>query len=194
MPKKEIKFEIDLSDEDTKRLCDLLICSEQDLPAKLSGHGKAALIEYTECYLGNRAFSRGSDILEHRLALLISYAFDQSIPNDATVSGMLQTTLSASRTLLRNTLSKYRYILRAATTASAKAALENATWKKDRTLFSLEIKATNLVDLFNQKLLADKGPQKQVAKSQDNVGTYEISEASYTLLCNAFGATEVAKK
>jgi hypothetical protein len=105
-----------------------------DLPAKASDHAKAALTEYLESYLGRRAFSRGGDILEHRLSLLVKHAFGGKIPTAAQVSDLFQTTLSSSRTLIRNTFSKYRFTLGTVADAAAREVLEKVVWADARCL------------------------------------------------------------
>jgi len=190
-----VTFDIDISDPDQKALIATLGGTEKLLSANLARHAKAALQEYIECYVGRRAFSRGSDILEHRLALLIRYAFENEIPNDARVSRLFQTTLAASRTLIRNALSKYRYQLDSAADASAKSLLEKVTWAGtgSKTYYANGV-APNLMEVLNQRLLAEDPTLKPITRLPDSVGTYAINQYSYDKLCEVFGATKVARQ
>jgi len=189
----KITFNIDLSPEDRAAFAAALGCRDAEIEQRLPGHARAALMEYVEAYLGRRAFSRGSDILEHRLSLLIAYAYDNRILGEAEVSRLFQTTLPGSRGLLRSTLSKYRYQLQNAASGSAKTALESAVWVKADNEYTVEIKAGNLVDILNQRLAADYGGQKPIGPAKDSIATYLIAPGSYTKLCAAFGAKPVAK-
>ncbi|MDB5575343.1 MAG: hypothetical protein JWR80_519 [Bradyrhizobium sp.] len=189
----QITFDIDITQADRDALIAAIGCDAAALDAALNGHAKAALTEYLETYLGRRVFSRGSDFLEHRLALLIEHALDRKIPNDAGISRLFQTTLSASRTLIRNALSKYRYQLQAAMNGSAATLLEAVSWRADGGFYQAEVKAMNLVELLNQRLTADDPTLKPLSRLPDSVATFAIAPDSYDLLCGAFGAAAVAR-
>jgi len=182
----QITFEIDI-DDDRNGLLAAMECSEADLEAMITKHAKAAIHEYLECYVGRRAFSRGNDILEHRLALLIEHAFDRTIPTAARVSNLFQTTLSTSRSLIRNTFSKYRFQLVAVEEKAAKSALENVNWNGTESCFA-EITTPNLVEVLNRRLLASDPSLKEVARVPGVVGTYSIGQDSYAALCAIFAA------
>lgn len=74
--------------------------------------GRAALEEYVRMILGERVFTRGSDISEYRLFLLLKHAFANSIPPEVVVCRLFQLTPAGARTLVRNVLAKYQYELR----------------------------------------------------------------------------------
>ena len=190
MPTRRVTFDIDLSDDDDRALTTLL-GANPNFPAVLSLHAKAALAEYIEAYMGRRAFSKGGDILELRLALLIEHAFGGQIPNEARIGGLLQTSPSGSRSLLRSALAKYRRQLDAATTQSAKAVLQTVAWSGE--VCHSTTASANLVELLNQRLLAEDSTLKPVSRVSGSGGTYEFAEHSYDKLCDAFGAVKVAK-
>jgi hypothetical protein len=190
-----VTFDFDISESDQKALIAALGVSEKLLSANLARHAKAALHEYIECYLGRRAYSRGGDILEHRLSLLVHHAFENSIPNDAYVSRLFHITLSASRTLIRNALSKYRYQLDAAANASGKALLEKVSWAgAGSNTYHAKVTAPNLIEVLNQRLLAEDPTLKPITRLPDSVGTYAINQYSYDKLCDVFGATKVVRQ
>jgi hypothetical protein len=181
---------------DVQQLASAWGCSVDEAEMRLAGHARAALGEYVEMYLGRRAFSRGSDMLEHRLALLTLHAFDKAIPTEAQVSQLFQTTLPASRSLIRATMSKYRFDLKIAAETSAKAILEKATFEKaasekDRDAFVIEAKTANMVDLLNQRLVAEDASLTPVSRLKDSLARYAIVPSSYAQLCKAFGAKPV---
>lgn len=184
----QITFNIKIDQDDEKALLAVLGGNAAGLNAKLNDHAKAALSEYVECYVGRRAYSRGSDILEHRLSLLVKHAFKGKIPTAAEVADLFQTTLSASRTLIRNTFSKYRFELDGVAVEAAKDVLEHVTWSsKDECL--AKITAPHLVEIFNRRLLTKDAGFKEITRTQGAVGTYAIAGDAYAELCTAFGAT-----
>lgn len=186
----QIQFDIVIDPADEAKLLAMLGGNAAGLPAKVSNHAKAALTEYLECYLGRRAFSRGGDILEYRLSLLVKHAFGGKIPTAAQVSDLFQTTLSWSRTLIRNTFSKYRAELDAVAEAAAKEVLEKVTWDGAEVCHA-QIAAPNLVEVLNRRLLTANPGYKQIVRTQGAVGTYAISHDAYDELCALFGAQSV---
>ncbi|MBZ9740683.1 hypothetical protein [Mesorhizobium sp. CO1-1-4] len=190
----QITFNIELSDSDQAALATALGCPPNELQQELFRHALAALHEHVECYLGRRASTRGNDILEYRLALLIGHAFKNKIPSDATVSRLFQTTLTASRTLIRNALAKYRIQLVDASAASAKAVLETATWPGGNgDDYLANNPAANVVDLLNQRLLVEDPTMKRIGRVPESGGVYAINKYSYDKLCGAFNAAKVAR-
>lgn len=187
----QIAFEIDIPSADEAALAQALGCASADLNDALNRHGKAALREYLECYLGRRAFTRGSDILEHRLALLIVEAFEGEIPTAAQVADLFQTTLSGGRTLVRNSFSKYRYQLDETAGAAARQVLEAVTWQNGSCY--AQITAPNLVELMNRRLLSADPTLREVARVQGVVGTFLIDRDAYAQLCGLFGANPVSQ-
>lgn len=184
-----INFKINLSSEEVDLLRQALGCPAAELEKKINGHAKAALLEYVEAYLGRRASGRGQDILEHRLALLIEHAFDRTIPSEVQVSRLFQTTLASSRSLIRSTLSKYRYQLTGAADASAKAALSRAKWNKSANQYEIVEVTANLADHLNLRLAAVDGSLKKVVAVKDTGSNYGIAADSYEALCKVYKMT-----
>jgi hypothetical protein len=189
----DVDFKIEITPEDVGLLADVLDCSKDEVPRYLAGHAKAALWEYLEAYLGRRAFSRGSDILEHRLALLIKHAYGNRIIGEAEVSRLFQSTLPTSRSLLRSALSKYRFDLAKAAETSVRIVLEGAKWSEDDNQYTVNIGARNLVDFLNQRLEAEYTGQRAISAAKDCIGTYAIAPGSYDGLCKAFNAKAVSR-
>lgn len=144
-------------------------------------------------YLGRRAYSRGSDILEHRLALLTLHAFGGHIPTEEKVARLFQSTVSQGRSLIRSSLSKYRYQLEGATTASARSALEAASWVAEANAYRVEIDSTNLVELMNRRLATIDATQRTISRTRGSIATHDIAPGSYDPLCPSFGARPVPR-
>lgn len=186
-----LTVQLELDPADLQRLADALGCNVDELAVRLADHATAATHEYLELYLGRRVFSRGSDILEHRLALLIEHAFGNLVPDEAAVARLFQSTLTQARSLTRSALSKYRFQLQAAARETAKDALEHAQWVAGLSAYRVNISTINLVDLLNQTLARVAGDQKAVVRHPEGQTVYVIAEGSYLPLCQAFGAHPV---
>lgn len=187
-----ITFQIDIENEDKAVLAHALDCAVNEVEAKLQAHARASLEEYVQLYLGRRVFSRGSDILEHRLALLIEHAYEGKVPPEGEIAALFQITLPQARSLVRSTLSKYRSQLRDATEKTVKSLLETAIWQNNDAEVWIEIPAANVVDLMNQALVRRDRGAAGVKRHKDAIATYVVTKVAYAVLCAEFKATPVA--
>lgn len=104
----ELDDSIVFSDEDRAQLQDVLdLGSDEALDDALRRVALAALDEYREMLLEGGAPSRADEVLEHRLYFLIRHYFGGRIPSEPEVSQTFHETLSKSRTLIRNVLTRY---------------------------------------------------------------------------------------
>jgi len=191
-----IEFELELSEDEQEALKRTIGTNEEEpLETTLRGHARAALQEYLDCYLGKRVSTRGSEILEQRLVLLTLHAFESKIPNETRVSQLFQTTITRSRTMIRNTLARYRSDLGEASQASARAVLEGAIWPGgNASSYQARNPPSNIVELLNQRLLSADPALTRITRLANSSGIYEINKYSYDELCDAFGATKVERK
>ena len=105
----DLKIEtiINLPDSDVNELAKIIGCSEAELEENLKVYSSAALQELISMFLGQKVFSRGSNLLEYKLYLLIKNAFSGRIPNEQRVCRLFQKTSTGSRSLIRAVMSKY---------------------------------------------------------------------------------------
>src|SRR5207253_2749865 len=66
-------------------------------PDTLKAYAEAAVLEHIRMFIGQKVFTRGSDIREYRLFLLIDTAFNGFIPDEQTVCALFQCTVTQSR-------------------------------------------------------------------------------------------------
>lgn len=188
----DIQVSISLTPSERRELAQILGCTQQELPAKLAPSLNAAGKEYVTMFLGQKVFSRGSDILEHRLFLLIQDAFDNQIPDEQDVSRLFQTTTNESRSLIRSVMSKYQYQLGDAIGRSLIRVLEAAEHPEPDGHFVLTINSVNLIDELNRVLADIDGSLSPVSKKRGSVSTYEVEPSSYSRLCDRLHAEAVA--
>ena len=137
-------------------------------------------------FLGQKVFTRGSDLLEYRLLLLTEHAFEGRIPDVQEVCNLFQMTSSGGRSLIRAVMSKYQYQLRDAIQATMSCLLDSAEVDADRTCVSLAVHNTNLVDDLNGALTDIDTSLPPVQKKRGSVSTYELQPSSYHRLCERF--------
>ena len=188
----DIQVTVALSPSERKDLAQILGCTQQDLPTRLGEFLSGAGKEYVTMFLGQKVFSRGSDILEYRLFLLVQSAFGNQIPDEQDVSRLFQTTTNESRSLIRSVMSKYQYQLREAIDSSLVRVLETAEHPEDDGPYVVTINSINLVDELNRVLADIDGNLPPVSKKRGSVSTFEVEPSSYARLCERLQAEAVA--
>ena len=183
----ELKATLTLSKDDQKELERILGCAEDKLAETLTPYASAAVEELVTMFLGQKVFSRGSDIREYRLYLLIKHAFSSRIPNEQDVCKLFQTTSPGSRSLIRAVMSKYQYLLKDAIDSTLKDCLNAVELADDNESVTVAIHNLNLVDELNRELGEIDSSLPPVQKKRGSVSTYEIKPSSYNKLCDRFG-------
>lgn len=186
----DVTSTLKLPADDQKELARILDCDPKDLPKILAPYASAALTEVVTMFLGQKVFSRGSDMLEYRLLLLIQHAFKSQIPDEQRVCRLFQTTASGSRSLIRSVMSKYQYQLKSAIEKSIKLTVESARKAQGETEYSVVINSLNLVEELNRLLAEIDGNLPQINKKHASVSTYEIAASSYSRLCERLSVAQ----
>jgi hypothetical protein len=166
------------------RLRQILGCTDAELETRLAPYATAALEEYVRMFIGERVFTRGSDIREYRLFLLMANVW-QRVPEDHEVSALFQTTAGQSRALIRAVLSKFRYDLAATLEGSLKATLAGARRLSDGEL-QLLVRSANLVDALNERIEEIDASLPRLTPGE-GVASYRIKQSAYEQLCRVLG-------
>ncbi|HEX8636372.1 MAG TPA: hypothetical protein VF703_19785 [Pyrinomonadaceae bacterium] len=185
----KITVTLQLEDEEQRQLAGILGCSSTNLAACLGLYGAAALEEYVRMFLGQKVFTRGSDVREYRLFLLIKEALEQQIPAEQTVSNLFQTTVTQSRGLIRSVISKYQYDLHEAIWKTLKNTIENATKDENNEHYLLNINSENIVSELNRLLASIDGKSFPIARKQGAISVWELKEDSYNKLRTRLSST-----
>jgi hypothetical protein len=167
------------------RLRQILGCTDAELDSKLEPYASAAVEEYVQMFIGARVFTRGTDIREYRLLLLMQHVWKR-VPEDHEVSALFQTTASQSRALIRAVLSKFRYDLAAALEDSLRQVVESAVRIDDAEL-QIVVRSASLVDALNERI-ESIDPRLPRLVSGEGVATYRIRQSAYEALTDALGA------
>lgn len=173
-----ISFDLTLPAEERSKLASVLGCQERDLDATFCNYAKAAADEYAQMFLGKNAFRRTSDFQDFRILLLITHVLNGSIPDEALVSRLFQTSSSESSARIRSVTSKYQRSLEHQIRGSIKAILDAST-AGDNNTHVISVNNRVIVDLLNAKLAEIDGSHSQVTKVRGTVACYSLAEASY---------------
>lgn len=184
-----IKIEIEVDPADVSKLETAI--GSTDLHADLLAHVQAAAEEYIAMYLGREAPATGSELRQLRLALLAKHVYKTGLPDEETVAGLFQLTLPASRTLIRNTLTRHRATLADALKAAGHTAIDGAEWDGEN--LDIKIPSPSLAEAMNRVLARAGSEHYPVLRKPDTVSTYTTKPKSYRLLCTEYGVTPKAK-
>ncbi|MGI6783064.1 MAG: hypothetical protein ACOX5A_02460 [Aminivibrio sp.] len=174
-----------LSDDENEFLKGILGCTEENYEKMLSGFASAAFEEYCRMILGQKVYTRISDLKEYRLYLIIKEVFDNRVPDDQKISDLFQTTPTESRSLTRSIASKYQYELREAIKETLKTIIEQSTKENAKWFFT--VNSPTKVEELNRILMSIDGRLPQVKKKKGTVSQYEMDNSSYTKLKEYFG-------
>lgn len=191
--KLQIAIELDLPDREAEQLARSLDCKPADLSKEFATYASAAAEEYARMFLGQKVFTRGSDIREYRLFLLVQHVFGESFPDEQKISDLFQTTASQSGALVRSVMSKFQYDLREKIDATCKSIVAGVQWSGDGTLTTV-IPSPNLVEKLNRRIAALDGTLPVIAKKPDTASTYVFPRSTYQQLCSVFNVAPKVKK
>ena len=189
----KLNLDFDLRSQEENELRKILKKDASEWPAGLKPYAEAATLEYIRMFLGQKVFTRGSDIREYRLFLLIRTAFDGAIPDEQTVCALFQCTLSQCRGLLRAVMSKYQYELSEAITRTLKE-LVGRVKKNTSGALVVTINNESIVGELNKVLAMVDASQDQVVRQTGKLATYELKPDAYRKLCDNFGIPASAIK
>jgi hypothetical protein len=181
----DVTATIELDDAARTRLGRILDCEEDQLGEALKPYACAALEEYVRMFLGERVFTRGSDMREYRLLLLMKHDLDGAVPDDDYVAARFQTNTGQSRGLIRNVLSKFQYEVETGVHATVKKAVDAARREGDSTVWNVIIHSANVVDALNREIEVLSGALPLVTKTPGTAARYEIKRSTYLKLCEA---------
>ena len=97
-------------------------------------------------------------------------------------------TQSQSKTLLKNTVSRFRYKLDDILKSTMKSVIESAEFSNNTYL--VVINSDVVRDELNMVITQNEPTFKPITKRKGSAGQYEISEDSHALLCRELGINE----
>ena len=162
---------------------------DEQLVKALEHIGLAAAEEYLEMLLGKQIPSRAQDVREHRLHLLLRRYFVDQIPQEARIASFFQLTETQSRSLLRNTRTKYRFELADALKNTIRELLGNATQADEDGPYRIVITSENLLEELRHVVAVEAPQLDQISKVRGSAGVYEIPPDTWDVLTQHFEAT-----
>ena len=176
-----------LKPDERRQLAAILGVTPSEVLAQLKRFEDAASEEYVRMILGQRVFTRGQDMREYRLFLIIRHVYGGELPDERTISALFQTTRTESRALLRAVMSKYQYEMQDGIDQTLRNRIQLAEEQPGAdTVWAITVDSVNEIDALNRKLAAADGTLPQISKVRGSVSTYAIPEVSYEKLKQLF--------
>lgn len=182
-----VSYELEISTDEKNLLKEIFICNNEEFADKVNSFSRSASEEYLRMFLGQKIYTRGSDMREYRLFLLIKYFLNGNIPNEQTITTLFQTTHSESKSLLRSVLAKYQYDLKnCINNTIADILINKVEHDEDDEIYYVSNIAENIVGEMNKILSTIDGSLNQITKKRNAVLTFELKPSSYEKLMEYF--------
>ena len=159
----------------------------QELAQAMRKLAKAATLEYISMFVEKGMPSRADEVRQDRLYFLLQNYYEDRVPPEAEVSVIFQITSSQSRTLLRNTRSRYRNKIALQVKSSARAVIRAATHNPDTHRWEMLIDSTVILEELNQAIRTKRPTLRLVQLKLGSAGQYEAEPDTYTFLKAEYG-------
>lgn len=177
--------------DELHRMVVVLGVEENELPRALEKLALSALAEYKQMLLGNGVPNRAEEIKWLRLFQLMRYYFVTRVPTEAEVCAMFQLTDTQSRSLIRNTRSRFRQYIEDQMLASCRDVIDSAEGRGNG--YRVAIQSDNVLEELNALVGRLAPGLDPITKVKNMARTYEISADTYDFLTRLFaGPGQVA--
>ncbi len=177
MEELNINISFPINEDDKNLLMNILGVEEEELPETLRSHTVSALEEYVNMYLGKNIYTRSSDIQVNKLYLLIKNNVFDGMPTEEEVSKFFQTTISQSKTLLRDVNTKYQYKLRSVFLRNLKESIERSNHVDGD--YELFVKSKFILEELKKLISSLDGELAPIKKKRDTSSIYIIPNDTY---------------
>jgi uncharacterized small protein (DUF1192 family) len=156
---------------------------DADLVAALNRLALAALDEYHNMLLGKDLPTSAVEIRQFRLYYLIKHYFLGRLPSEVEVSSLFQISLARSKSLITNTLARFRNFLDIELIRSLQETLLNAESVKEGKEYRLYIDSAHVVEELDRRIATLDTKLKRLNKVRSEANVYTLAPDSYDGLC-----------
>ncbi|TGL36989.1 hypothetical protein EHQ52_03715 [Leptospira koniambonensis] len=184
----EVKFDIsnaELTDSDKDIIKSSLgLTNNVELKKSLEKIAKASFLEYRKMFIERGVPTKADEVLQEKLFYLIKHYFIEKLPTEAGISTIFQLTPSSSKTLLKNTISRYRIHLEEIIRNSIKEVLGDIERTDDKV--KIVIQSDNIKDQINMVIAQKKPTLKKLISVKSSAGQYECPKDTFAFLESEF--------
>lgn len=160
------------------------ISDEDNVDNRISKLAQAATFEYIQMLVGSGMPNRADEAKQDRLFFVIKKVFTPDLPTEDEISVMFQLTKTQSRTLLRNTLSRYRTKLSKELNHTLKKIFRRAVEGEGN--WNVNIDSVVLFEHLNFIVAKEGAEYNPIRKSPVGIRKYLIPLDTHTALENHF--------
>lgn len=163
----------------------LNITNDTEFDSALSKIAKSALMEYKKMFIEKGLPTRADEVQQERLYFLLTNYYGNRLPSESEISSIFQLTHSQSKTLLKNTRSRYRTKIQSSIIETLRRVVENA--EESDGVFKMVIQSDNVKEELNL-LISQKGPKlNKLVAVRGSAGQFCCPEDTYDLLKRELG-------
>ena len=140
---------------------------------------KSAFLEYLSMFFGEGMPNSADEVKQNRLYLMVLYYYRDHIPSEAEISSIFQLTNSQSKTLLRNTIARYRLDIGDQIRASLRAVIDVIVFDKNVPKYDVVIESEVFRDELNL-IIAQNWPMlTSISRKRGMAAGYVIMQDTY---------------
>jgi hypothetical protein len=156
----------------------LTVAQTDDALAKLA---KTAFMEYLKMFKEKGVPTRADEVQQERLFFLLKYYYENRLPSESEVSTIFQLSQSQSKTLLKNTKSRYRNKIGDFIKHTARNTLNTSAQNRDGNYEFICTSPSTIDDL--NAIVTQKGPELRPIERIRGMASKFLCEAdTYNLL------------
>lgn len=175
----------EFSQDDKRIISNSLDASDpSELQANLQRLAKCAFLEYRKMFTERGLPTKAAEVLQDRLFFLIDSYFIDRLPTESEISTIFQLTSSGSKTLLKNTMSRYQIHLQNQIRASIKKILETIDTDGDSCRFVIQ--SETLMHEINLVINRKWPKLKKLLAVKGSAGQYECPKDTFEKLKKEF--------
>jgi hypothetical protein len=160
----------------------LALTTNPELATALTKICKTSFLEYCKMFKEKGIPTRADEVMQERLFFLLNNYYMDRLPSENEISTIFQLTPSQSRTLLRNTKSRYRTKISIFINNSLKTILQSAAMNDETSRYEFVCLSSVMIEELNL-IISQKGPTlEQINKIKGKSSKYECAEDTYDLL------------
>lgn len=174
----------ELSVADKTLIQECLGLTSAQLYAALVKLSKTAFMEYVKMFKEKGLPTRADEVQQERLFFLLNYFFQNRLPSENEISSIFQLTPSQSKTLLRNTKSRYRTKISTYIKNTLLETLNSATQTIAGDHYEFVCTSPSTVEELNS-IISQKGPELHpIEKIKGLASKYSCAVDTFILLQN----------
>jgi hypothetical protein len=172
----------ELSDADKTLIQECLGLDPNHVNEALEKLCKTAFMEYVKMFKEKGLPTRADEVQQERLFFLLNYFFENRLPSENEISSIFQLTPSQSKTLLRNTKSRYRTKINTYIKNTLLTTLNLAVQSNPNGDYEFVCTSPTTVEELNS-IISQKGPELQpIEKIRGLASKYTCAVDTYSLL------------